>query len=240
MQISLARLPRLLGVLVFAFAPSEPRPLLAAVELFRGFAIQLSYRWGAGRVFADASNQAVLLWSVSNDRWNRRRAARETEGVLSAVAVGIMLFIAGNMLLLLFVRGGLDVFGASRSTKATVPFAILIVRLSFTMWRAVQAYRHHAAIAALLPPASGPRWRIDFLAATPARAGHGGRLLSEFLELADSADAEVVLNCDSSNLSFYRHHGFHFSEGRCPGGQRLMTRQAATTRRKPRLKPRPG
>ena len=39
MEVSLTRLPRLLMVLVLAFAPFEPRPTLAAVELFRGMAL---------------------------------------------------------------------------------------------------------------------------------------------------------------------------------------------------------
>jgi hypothetical protein len=239
-QVSLTRLPRLLGVLVFAFAPSEPRPLLAAIELLRGLSIQLAYRWGAGRVFAGESNQAVLLWSVAGSWRTRRHVVREVAGILWAVAVGLVLFSASNLLLLLLVRGALDIFDASHETKIIVPFLLLMARFAFTLVRAAAATWHHAAIAAQLPRTAHVRWQIDYLGATPARAGHGGRLLDGFLELADRADAEVVLNCDSRNLIFYRRHGFHLSDGPCPGGQRLMIRVAASARRKPRLRSRPS
>lgn len=45
MRISPARLFKLLGVIVIAFAQYEARPLLGAVEPFRGIAMQLAYRW---------------------------------------------------------------------------------------------------------------------------------------------------------------------------------------------------
>ena len=73
MRISPSRLPRLLGVLVIAFAHFEDRPLLGAVELFRGLSMQLAYRWATGQIMAAADDRAVLLWSVAFRSEERRR-----------------------------------------------------------------------------------------------------------------------------------------------------------------------
>ena len=223
-------------VLVLGFAPYEPRPLLAAAELFRGMAIQLSYRWGAGRVFAEPADRAVLLWTVCGPR-GRRQALREMVGVLTSVMTGIVLFVASNALLFLIVGEVLDAFGTSPETVSAVRLGIVAFRLSVTLWRAWHAYLHDARLAVDLPEQRGPRWRIDLMAASPARAGHGRELLSRYLAQADAADAEVVLNCDSRNLSFYRHQGFLLAAERGAGGQLLMIRPARTARRS---RPGPG
>ena len=103
MDVSLTRLPRLLMVLVLAFAPFEPRPMLAAVELFRGMALQLSYRWATGGVLAEDSDRAVLLWTDCAPT-TRRDLPREALGVLVSVATGLVLFVACNTLLLVELR----------------------------------------------------------------------------------------------------------------------------------------
>ena len=92
MGVSPTRLPRLLVVVVMAFAPFEARPLLGAAELFPGMAMQLAYGWATGRVIADPSDKAVLLWSVASRRgahpsiW--RRAIRRSGGLISRTGPG--------------------------------------------------------------------------------------------------------------------------------------------------------
>ena len=216
-------------VLVLAFAPYEPRPLLAAAELFRGMAIQLSYRWGAGRVCAEPSDRAVLLWSVCGPR-GRREFVREVRGILTSVMTGIVLFAASNALLFLIVGEVLDACGTSPGTVSAVRLGIVAFRLSVTLWRAWHAYLHDKRLELELPAQRGLRWRIDLMAASPACVGHGRDLLSHYLERADAVDAEVVLNCDSRNRSFYSHHGFVLAAERGPGGQLLMIRPARTAR----------
>ena len=98
--------------------------------------------------------------------------------------------------------------------------------LIVTCWRGLVAYRIERGLEARLPQPTGLRWRIDCLAAVPARSGHGGRLLDAFLDHADACDAEVVLHCIRENVAFYRRHGFHVATGECPDGQRLMLRRA--------------
>lgn len=230
MEVSPTRLPRLLMVLVLAFAPYEPRPLLAAVELFRGMAIQLSYRWAAGRVVAEVSDRAVLLWTVCGPK-ARRELPRELLAVLVSVATGIALFVASNAVLLLVVGESLDAAGASPQMISDIRLGIVAFRLAVTLWRAVHAYRHDVRLMAELAPRTGPRWSIDLLAASPEGSGHGRELLRSFLERADAADAEVVLNCDSRNVSFYRHHGFQVAAARGASSQLLMARPALTVRR---------
>lgn len=224
------RIPRLLMVLVFAFAPYEPRPLLAVAELFRGLAIQLTYRWGVGRVMADPCERAVLLWSDCAPT-TRRSAGRELRGGLAAVAVGLVLFVVSNALLITVVAAVMGALGAPPMTVSQVAAGIVALRLSLTLWRACLAYRHCAGLAAQLPDRTGTRWRIDYLAAHPPRSGHGGRLLDEFLSRADRDDAEVVLHCDSRNLAFYGRHGFRVVSDRNAGGQVLLVRAGASTRR---------
>jgi len=230
MDVSLTRLPRLLMVLVLAFAPFEPRPTLAAVELFRGMALQLSYRWATGGVVAEDSDRAVLFWTDCAPT-TRRDCPREALGVLVSVATGLVLFVACNALLLIVVKQALVAAGAGAGTIRDTCFAIIALRLAVTAWRAVGAYRHDAGLMARLAPPAGARWRIDLLAASPGRSGHGRELLWCFLERADRGDVEVVLNCDSRNASFYGHHGFVLAADRAPGSQLLMVRPALTVRR---------
>jgi GNAT superfamily N-acetyltransferase len=229
MGVSLGRLPRLLVVVVLAFVPFEPRPALAAVELFRGMAIQLSYRGVAGRLMADDSDRAVLVWSVRGPRL-LRDAPREVLAVMSAVVTGIALFVASNALLILVVSVALAALGISSDVIAEVRLTIVMVRLAVTAWRAVAAYRHDARLAARLPQQTGPRWALDLLAASPQGSGYGRALLLSFLEQADAADAEVVLNCDLRNVAFYRHHGFQVIHTLGSGHQFLMIRPSATAR----------
>jgi len=230
MRLPARRLPGVLGVLVMAFAPFEPRPLLAAAELFRGMAIQLAYRWPTHQVMGAEDGRAALLWSVPSGRPTRR--GRRVLGVIVAVLVGIALFTASNTLLLLPLGLVLRAAGVSPDDVADVRIFVIGFRLSLTGWRAVTAYRHDAAILARFPAPGGRRLRIDYLAAAPSRSGHGGRLLQEFLRYADDLDAEVVLDSQSRNLPFYRRHGFHLVEGVEVGAQRLMVRRRRTDRRR--------
>lgn len=205
--------------------------MLAAAEMFRGMAIQLSYRWAAGKVIAEPSDRAVLLWSECR-RKRGRDLPREALAVLVSVTTGVVLFVASNLLLLLTVSEALDALGVSAGTISNVRFGIVAFRLTVTFWRAVSAYRHDSRLMARLPGQTGVRWRIDLLAASPEGSGHGRELLRRFLERADTADAEVVLNCDSRNVTFYRHYGFELDAERDSGSQFLMSRPAVTDRRR--------
>jgi hypothetical protein len=227
-KVSPGRLPRLLLVAVLAFAPYEARPLLSAAELFRGMAIQFSYRCGAGRIMAQDADRAVLLWSVCGER---REARREGLGVAAAVVTGIVLFVASNTLLIWTVTAALRSFGASPGAVANTQFAIVTVRLAVTFWRAVYAYRHDARLASAIPAQAGPRWALDLLAASPEGSGYGRDLVQRFLNRADQADAEVVLHCDARNVAFYRHHGFALVNEGATGDQLLMLRPSASAQR---------
>jgi len=229
-HVAPTRLPRLLRVVVIAFAPYEPRPLLGAVGLFRGIAIQLAYRWPTGQILADRCDRAVLLWSVEFRADWRRSLRRELFGVLAATSVGIALWIVSSSILLVPLGMALWTAGMTASRVGDVEFSVAGTRLFMTLWRAFRAYLNDEALMSRLPSPSTTRWRIDYLAAVPAKSGHGRRLLGEFLDYADKHGAEVVLNCDSRNLSFYRHHGFHQVGVDCPGGQRLMVRTARSVR----------
>jgi GNAT superfamily N-acetyltransferase len=228
--VSPTRLPRLVLVSVLAFAPFEARPMLAAAELFRGMAIQLSYRWGAGRLMADDANRAVLVWSDCRPR-RGRAAAVECLSAGAAVLTGLVLFIISNVLLLLVVNAALRACGVPPDGVADVRLTIVLVRLVVTLRRAVYAYQHEAHLAARLPAQTGPRWVLDLLAAAPAGSGHGRDLLQRFLERADSADTEVALHCDLRNVAFYRHHGFRVITSGERDDQLLMLRASATARK---------
>ena len=230
MEVSPSRLPRLLMVLVLAFAPYEPRPMLAAAEMFRGMAIQLSYRWAAGRVLAEPSDRAVLLWSDCG-RKTARDVPREALSVLVSVVTGIVLFLFSNLLLLVALSAALSSLGVSAGTVSNARFAVVALRLTVTFFRAVHAYRHDSRLMAKLPQPTGVRWRVDLLAASPEGSGHGRELLRRFLERADEADAELLLNCDSRNVTFYRHYGFVLAAERASDTQFLMRRPARTDRR---------
>jgi GNAT superfamily N-acetyltransferase len=225
MRVRPVRLPRLLGVLVIAFAQFEDRPILGALELFRGFVLQVAFRWATRCIAVDESNRAVLLWSVVSSP-RRSGLGNQLLGLMAAAFVGLLMVaftgviamaLAGSVLLLL----GLDV----RLVIGLV-LAFVTVRWVMTCFRAVQAYRSEAALEAVLPSPHEHRWRIDFLAAIPARSGHGGRLLRRFLEHADRCGAEVVLHCERDLVGFYRRHGFSDFGGGQGGDQRVMLRKA--------------
>ena len=230
MEVRASRLPRLLMVLVLAFSPYERHPLVGAVELFRGLAIQLSYRWAAGRVLAGEDDRAVLLWTVCGG-CKRPRASREVLGVLMSVATGIALFLASNTVLLLAVGELMTIAGATAEAVGDVRFGIIAVRLTVTAFRAFQAYRHDSRLMGQLPAQTCIRWRIDYLAASPARAGHGGSLLERYLMLADEQHAEVVLSSDSRNRAFYASHGFQVATEFSSGDQMLLLRPPLSRRR---------
>lgn len=225
MRISPSRLPRLLEVLVIAFAQYEERPLLGAVELFRGLSMQLAYRWVTGRVVAGTDERAVLLWSVAYRCEARRSLLREALGLLTATAVGLVLVAVTSAILLLPVSLALVFTGEHAKIIVGVGLAIVILRWLMASWRAVRSYRNELEVTARLPEPEVLRWRIDYLAAQPDRSGHGGRLLDAFLARADDAMAEVVLHSHRRNVGFYRHHGFRESDAAHPGTQRVMLRR---------------
>ena len=225
MRISPVRLPRLLGTLVMAFAPYEPQPLIGAARLFTGMAIRLAYRWASGQVIADPSNSAVLLWSSTSRREGRPVPYRELLGILLATSVGIALVVLNNTILLLPLGVLLVVAGIATKWVADILLAVIGIRLLMISWQAFRSYRSEVALSARLPSPSTPRWRIDFLAAVPARSGHGGTLLDAFLRQADERGAEVVLHCQRRNVAFYRKHGFQLLPVECPGDQCQMLRQ---------------
>jgi hypothetical protein len=230
MRISAARLPRLLGVVVIAFAPYEERPLLGAVQLFRGIAIQISYRWASGQILADQENRSVLLWSVAFG--TRRPLHRELFGMLTATSVGIGLVVISNSLLLLPLGLILVAAGAGIRVVTDIGLGVIGARLLLTSWRAFLAYRNELMLSARLPTPATLRWRIDYLASMPPRSGYGGHLLDVFLD--HGSGAEVVLHCEMRTVAFYRKHGFHVVGGRSPDGQNLMLRQARSLRPQPR------
>ena len=230
MRVSPVRLPRLLGVVVIAFAQFEDRPILGAVELFRGLAIQLAYRWATGRIVADPDNRAVLLWSDSLD-WERRYLARELIGVLTATLVGIVMLAITSALLVVPLGVALSLAGVDRSVVVGIGLAVIILRWLVTCRRALRSYLSERTLATRLPAATSVRWQIDYLAAIPARSGYGGHLLDLFVHRADRCGAEVVLHCDRRNVPFYRRHGFCDASPRDSGDQRVMWRGASGSRR---------
>jgi ribosomal protein S18 acetylase RimI-like enzyme len=220
-----------------AFVPYEPRPLVGAVKLFRGTAIQLSYRWAAGQLMNDPKGRAVLLWSVPSGARTSRSLCRQLFGALTATTVGIAMVLVCNGALLVPLVIALIVIGVAATPVVVVGLCIAGASLVMTSWRGILAYQNERRLTARLPRPSALRWRIDCLAAVPARSGHGGHLLDAFLDHADACDAEVVLHCIAGNVAFYRRHGFHVAAGDCPGGQQLMLRRARSTRprgRRPR------
>ncbi|MBC7678125.1 MAG: hypothetical protein H7233_03915 [Pseudorhodobacter sp.] len=85
--------------------------------------------------------------------------------------------MACNALLLIVVKQALVAAGAGAGTIRDTCIAIIALRLAVTAWRAVGAYRHDAGLMARPAPPAGARWRIDPLAASPGRSGHGRELL---------------------------------------------------------------
>src|SRR5580658_7481650 len=141
MRISPIRLPKLLGILVMAFAPYEPLPLLGAAQLFSGMAIQLAYRWATGQVVADPTNRAVLLWSVTSKGLARHWLYREPFGVLLASFVGIGLVVVNYTILLLPLGVVLVWVGISTQLVADIVLAVIGMRLLIIGWRAIQSHR---------------------------------------------------------------------------------------------------
>jgi GNAT superfamily N-acetyltransferase len=230
MSISPRRLPRLLGILVIAFAAYEQRPLLGAVELFPGMAIRLVHRWITGHLVADSHRRAVLLWSEAFQKPTRRLGLREVVGVLAATATGVVIVILSSLIIVCPGCIVMAELGVAHNVIAGVVLFFIVVRLLIVGVRAIRTYREKLALTARLPSPTGLRWRIDFLAAVPSNEGFGGHLLEEFLDHADECGAEVVLHCDDRNVSFYRHFGFHLIVDNSQGGQRLMLRLTRAVR----------
>ncbi len=226
MRVSAVRLPRLLGVLVIAFAQFEDWPLLGAVELFRGLSIQLAYRWATGHVMADPGNRAVLLWSANHDPERRRRVWPELLGVVAATGVGLVLLCVTSAIFLVPLGFVLRAAGADDEIVWVVAFTIVGARWLGTCWHAFRTYQDEQALMASASKPTVLTWRLDYLAALPARYGHGGRLLDQFLADADRRVAEVVLHCDQRNVSFYRRHGFRQIDQRGRNDQKVMIRRA--------------
>ncbi len=130
MQISATRLPRLLGVLVIAFAQFEERPLIGAVALFRGLSIQLAYRWATGQVMAEPGDRAVLLWSASTAPDGRRRLGSELLGAVAATAVGVVLLCLSSAILLVPLDLILRAVGADDEVIVAAAFSIVGARCS--------------------------------------------------------------------------------------------------------------
>ena len=170
------------------------------------------------------NGRAVLLWSEAGKRDERLPHVRDVLGVLAAVIVGIGLIVFNCLILLLPVVLVLVAVGAPTKLIVSVVLLVVALRALITCWRAFRTYQNKLALTAGLPSPTGLRWRIDFLAAVPARNGNGGGLLDLFLTHADQCGAEVVLHCDARNVAFYRHHGFHLISIRSSGGQHLMLR----------------
>ncbi len=156
MGVSPTRLPRLLVVVVMAFAPFEARPLLGAAELFPGMAMQLAYGWATGRVIADPSDKAVLLWSVASRRGAHPSIWRELFGGVAALSAALVLVIVTNAILLLPLRIALVAAGVSTKVILAVMVSFVGVRLMLTLWRALRAYRSDRGLLARLPSSSSP------------------------------------------------------------------------------------
>ena len=225
MRIAPSRLPRLLGVLVIAFAQYEDRPLLGAVELLRGLSMQVAYRWATGRIVAAADDRAVLLWSVAFHAKERQSLVVELFGASTATVVGLVLVAVTSAMLLLPLWLVVVFTGEHGGLVVKIGLAIVIARWLVTTWRAIHAYRDELALTARLPDPKVPRWRIDFLGAVPARRGYGGQLLNAFLARADDSMTEVVLHCEKRNVAFYRAFGFREADVARPGAQRVMLRR---------------
>jgi hypothetical protein len=212
-----------------AFADAEAHGLYSALALLRGFAIQLSYRWGLGTIMASADDRAVLLWSPVHRRDADVSARRTMLAMLVAVMSGVILFVLSNMILLIPIGIILRAAGMSPIATAGIRAGIVAVRLFLNLLRALRAYRHDARLLRSLPSPRARRWRLDYMAAVPARAGHGTRLLTDFLRLADDRDAEITLNCEPALIAFYRRHGFRPLDSPV-AGQAVMLRSSQSER----------
>ncbi|MDX6285129.1 MAG: hypothetical protein QOG53_614 [Frankiales bacterium] len=221
-------------VTVLAFASFEANPVQGTVRLFRGFAIQLAYRWGSHQVVTD-DDHAVLMWSRLTAKWDCRRFARELQGVATAVAVGVGMAVLSTAIVAVALREVLTVAGANAVTRLWVIVAVVAYRFVLTLYGAWQALRLDVKRMRLLDDPVGEYWRIDYLAAQPLGAGHGSRLLAQFLAEADAADASICLVTDPRNRDFYRRNGFRLAGVADPSGdlgdRLLMVRRAPSLRR---------
>jgi hypothetical protein len=173
----------------------------------------------------DPGIRAVLLWSANQDPEDRRRVWPELLGMVTATGVGLVLFCATRAILLVPLGFVLRAAGADDEIVWVVTFTLVGARWLGTCWRGFRTYQdEHALMTSEVTP-SALTWRLDYLAALPARYGHGGRLLDQFLADADRRGAEVVLHCEQRNVSFYRRHGFRqIDPGR--NDQKVMIRKA--------------
>ena len=225
MRMSLSRLPRLLGVLVIAFAQYEDRPLLGAVELLRGLSMQVAYRWATGRIMAAADDRAVL--SVVGAFRSKERHTL----VLEAFGASV-----GH-------PGGVGPCGGHECDPLLPLWLVVVFTGEHSALIAGIGADHHRrtlvdddmARHLCLPGrvgldgtptrSNGPSMANRLLGAVPARRGHGGQLLSAFLAEADDSMTEVVLHCEKRNVAFYRHFGFREADVARPGAQRVMLRR---------------
>jgi GNAT superfamily N-acetyltransferase len=223
MRISGRRLPALLSVLVIAFADQERFGVYSAIQLFRGFAVQLAYRWTLGTVIATPDDRSVLLWSPATAHDRTLRPARRMCAVLAAVLVGAGLFFLSNLMLFGPLDWSLRHLGLAPGSVRLLHMWLLAARFALALRYAWVAYAHDARFLASLPAATGLRWRLDYMAAVPSGRGHGSHVLAEFLQLADEHGAEVALNCHPQLVAFYRRRGFRETDSPVPG-QALMVR----------------
>src|SRR5215471_8803238 len=108
-----------------AFAESEAHGLYSALALLRGFAIQLSYRWGLGTVLATQDNKAVLLWSPVRHSHRDMGHLRGTVAMFAGVVTGVSLFLLSNALLLTPLSLLLHVLGISAGTVRDVGIVVV-------------------------------------------------------------------------------------------------------------------
>ena len=135
-------------MLVIAFAQYEERPLLGAVELFRGLSMQLAYRWATGRVVAGTDERAVLLWSVAFRCEARRSLLREALGLLTATRSGWSSWPSPVPFCSFPSRLPLVFTGEHAKIIVGVGLAIVILRWLMASWRAVRSYRNELEGAA--------------------------------------------------------------------------------------------
>lgn len=227
-------LPSAVVSLAMALSRGERRELLQIAQFVRGLSIQISYRFVTGEILAEPG-KATLLFS----RLDRRQIhpLRLALAVLTATLVGLTLFLVSNALLLLPVSLVLHALGAGPDVIGWVALGVAAVRLSWTAFRALMTYalerRREQAMAAV---GDRPRWRLDLMGSTPPGAGHGSRLLREFVRQSDAAGATVYLVTEPHNRAFYRRAGFHAiaGEGQSAFEGMVFMRRVAPTPKIPR------
>ena len=220
--------------LAMALSRGERRELLQVAQFVRGLAIQITYRLVTGEMLAEPG-RATLLFS----RLDRPRPhpVRLLLAVLAATVVGLILFLVSNALLLLPLSLILHAVGAGPDVIGWVALGIAAVRLTWTASRAVKTYRlERRREKAMVAVGGRPRWRLDLMGSTPPGAGHGSRLLREFVRQSDAAGATVYLVTEPHNRPFYRRAGFHAitSEGMPAFEGMVFMRRVAPTPKIPR------